>query len=68
MQRIVVRIAPDGAIHAETQGMKGDACLDFVDALEDLLEAETVNSSFTHEYAETSTTVEHEVPRELHQR
>lgn len=67
-QRIVVRIAPDGAIHAETQGIKGEACLDYIEALEDLLDSETINSAFTPEYNETSTTIEHEVTRDLHQR
>lgn len=67
-QRIVVRIAPDGAIHAETQGIKGEACLDYIEALEDLLDSETINSGFTREYNETSTTIEHEVTRDLHQR
>ena len=67
-RRILVRIAPDGAIHAETQGIKGEACLDYIEALEDLLDAETINSDFTHEYTETSTAIEHEVSRDLHQR
>lgn len=67
-QRIVVRIAPDGAIHAETEGIKGEACLDYIEALEDLLDAQTINSDFTDEYTETSTTIEHEVARDLHQR
>lgn len=67
-QRIVVRIAPDGAIHAETQGIKGEACLDYIEALEDLLDAETIHSGYTQEYNETSTTIEHEVTRDLHQR
>ena len=67
-QRIVVRIAPDGAIHAETQGIKGEACLDYIEALEDLLDAETVHSGFTPEYNETSTAIERKVTRDLHQR
>lgn len=54
-QQIVVRIAPDGSVEAETKGVKGDACLDSIQLLEDLLEARTVASSFTSEYHETTT-------------
>jgi len=66
-QRLVLRIAPDGAVHAETQGIKGEACLDYIEILEDLLDAETINSDLTAEYTETSTKIEHEVARDLHQ-
>ena len=54
-EQIVVRIAPDGSVQAETKGIKGDACLDSIQLLEDLLEAQTVASSFTPEYRETIT-------------
>lgn len=67
-QQIVVRIAPDGAIQAETRGIKGASCLDYIETLEELLDAATINSAFTHEYNETSNTIEHEVTREQHQR
>jgi hypothetical protein len=52
IEQIVVRIAPDGAIHAETIGLKGPKCLETIALLEDLLEAQTVSSSFTSEYEE----------------
>jgi hypothetical protein len=52
IEQIVVRIAPDGAIHAETIGLKGPKCLETIALLEDLLEAQTVSSSFTSEYDE----------------
>lgn len=65
-RRIVVRIAPDGAIHAETLGIKGEACLDYIEVLEDLLDAEAVQSEFTAEYTE-STFVDQEVNRDVRQ-
>ena len=53
-ERIVVRIGVDGQIDAETLGMKGEKCLDAIVLLEELLEAQTVASSFTNEYTETN--------------
>ena len=53
-ERIVVRVTPDGTISAETMGVKGPKCLDYVAILEDLLEATTTSSAFTAEYAETA--------------
>jgi hypothetical protein len=68
-EQIVVRIAPDGAIHAETIGLKGPTCLETIALLEDLLEAQTVSSSFTSEYDEVPGGTQEitEVHDELHQ-
>ncbi|KIS28453.1 hypothetical protein TV39_04815 [Arthrobacter sp. SPG23] len=52
IEQIVVRVAPNGAIHAETIGLKGPKCLETIALLEELLEAQTVWSSFTSEYDE----------------
>lgn len=49
-RRIAVTINRDGSIKAETLGIKGKTCLDYVPLLEELLEAETVQSEFTAEY------------------
>ncbi|MFD6415278.1 DUF2997 domain-containing protein [Streptomyces sp. NPDC060194] len=51
-ERIVVRISSDGSVQAETEGMKGSACLNSIELLEDLLEARTADSAFTPEYDE----------------
>jgi hypothetical protein len=48
-----IRIKPNGEIEAETVGIKGEACLEYIRILEELLEAETVRSSFTDEYRQT---------------
>ena len=37
--RIVVTVSADGQISAETEGLLGDACLDYIAVLEDLLAA-----------------------------
>jgi hypothetical protein len=49
-RRIAVTITRDGTIRAETLGIKGKTCLDYVPLLEELLEAETVQSEFTADY------------------
>ncbi|MCC9195321.1 DUF2997 domain-containing protein [Arthrobacter sp. zg-Y820] len=51
-EQIIIRVSPDGAIQAETSGIKGTKCLDSIEVLEDLLGAQTVTSSFTKEYEE----------------
>lgn len=50
-KQLVVRLRPDGTVDAETLGMTGDECLSYIAALEDLLDATTVQSSFTADYA-----------------
>lgn len=68
-ERIIVRVATDGTVSAETKGIKGPKCLDSIAVLEDLLEAETVSSEFTAEYDQTitRTTIEYEVDDDLRQ-
>lgn len=48
--RIAVTINADGSIKAETLGIKGKTCLDYVPLLEELLDAETLQSAFTADY------------------
>lgn len=52
-KKIQIKITEDGKIFAETKGIKGKECLSFISILEELLEAETVDSNFTEEYYET---------------
>ena len=49
-RRIAVTINRDGSIKAETLGIKGKTCLDYVPLLEELLDAETLQSAFTADY------------------
>lgn len=53
-RQLEVRIAKDGTVSAETFGMKGQECLDYIGVLEDLLEATTVSSDYTAEYHESA--------------
>lgn len=54
-KQLVVRLRADGTVDAETIGMQGAECLDHIEALEALLDAETVSSSFTEDYTSAST-------------
>ncbi|MCA1844931.1 MAG: DUF2997 domain-containing protein [Actinobacteria bacterium] len=49
-RRIAITINRDGSIKAETLGIKGKTCLDYVPLLEELLDAETAQSAFTSDY------------------
>ncbi|WP_124728306.1 DUF2997 domain-containing protein [Staphylospora marina] len=51
-KRVKIRLFPDGTIQAEVEGVKGKRCTDYIGILEELLEAETVDSDFTPEYYE----------------
>ncbi|MBD3941174.1 DUF2997 domain-containing protein [Microbacterium sp. NEAU-LLC] len=53
-KQLVVRLRADGTVDAETIGMHGAECLDHIEALEALLDAETVSSSFTQDYTSAS--------------
>jgi hypothetical protein len=53
MKQIKIHIRPDGQVQAETLGIKGKACTDYIKVLEELLDAEAVESSYTPEYFES---------------
>ncbi|MFF1612188.1 DUF2997 domain-containing protein [Amycolatopsis sp. NPDC058278] len=56
--RVTVTIGKDGSISAETHGVTGLKCLDYIPLLEDLLGAETVTSEFTADYRRTTASAE----------
>jgi hypothetical protein len=51
---IVVTVSGVGTVSAETVGLTGAACLDYIAVLEDLLDARTVHSAYTAEYEQTA--------------
>ena len=55
-REIEIRIRPDGTIHAETFGMVGRECLDWIGAIEDLCAAQTTDSQFKPEAQQTRQT------------
>lgn len=55
-KQLIVRVHADGTIDAETIGMYGDECLEYFEALEDLLDAQTSSSAYTADYDRTPDT------------
>lgn len=53
-KQIVLTVAADGTVRAETKGVLGPSCLDQIAVLEDLLDATTVTSEFTADYQRTA--------------
>ena len=49
-KQLQIRIYPDGKIDAETLGIKGETCIDYMSVLEEILQARIVDSSYTEEY------------------
>lgn len=49
-EQIHLRIYPDGRIEATTKGVTGKRCTAYIQVLERLLSAQTVESSYTEEY------------------
>lgn len=58
MKQIKLRIYPTGKLEAETNGIKGKACLDYISILESLTGSATVDSDFTPEYWQSDNHVE----------
>lgn len=54
MKSVTLRIRRDGTVEAETHGMKGSECLPHISELEQLLEAEAVDSNYTAEFYEAT--------------
>ena len=61
--RVHVRIFPDGRVQADIEGIKGRACTDYIRILEEILEAQAVDSARTAEYFEQPAEV-HEAQRQ----
>ncbi|MEU9824111.1 DUF2997 domain-containing protein [Micromonospora chersina] len=55
-KRIVLTVTSEGLVSAETQGLIGDACLDYIAILEDLLDARTIESAYTADYSKRTVT------------
>lgn len=50
MKQIRIKIAPNGIVEAETLGMKGKECLKYLERIEKMANATTVDSAFTEDY------------------
>ena len=57
-RRIHLVVREDGSISARTEGIYGDECISKIDVLENLLDALTVDSSFTEDYTKVANHIE----------
>ena len=49
-KQIKLQIYSDGKVKADIIGFKGKKCTDYISVLEQLLDAETIDSEWTQEY------------------
>jgi len=54
-KQLRIQLRKNGSVEAETLGMHGQECLDYIDILEELLEADVVTSSYTEDYQRSAT-------------
>ena len=64
VKQLVVKLRADGTVDAETFGMHGPECLDYIESLEALLDAETTSSTFTPDYTAVEALAEVEAEQE----
>ena len=50
---IKIKIFPDGQVQATANGIKGKSCTNYIRILEEILDAETIESEYTPEYHES---------------
>lgn len=60
--RILLTVRTDGSATAVTEGMQGEACLDYIAVLEDLIGGTTSQSAFTDDYTRVAARDELEDP------
>jgi Protein of unknown function (DUF2997) len=54
--QLIIRLHVDGRIQAETKHIHGDTCVPFAAILEDLCDAEAIDSDYTQDYYATGQT------------
>ena len=64
MKQIEIRIGADGKIDAETKGIKGKNCLQYLERIEKMANAVTQDSKFTDEYYEVEERIQHAIEKE----
>lgn len=57
-KQIEIRIYKDGTIKSKTKNIKGKSCMKYLKLLENISEAQVVDSEFTKEYYEVEQNIE----------
>lgn len=61
MAQIEIKIKPDGKIEAETFGVKGKKCMDYLKMIEKLTNAKIYDSDYTADYFEEENIVNNNI-------
>ncbi len=51
-KKLIIKIRKDGSIEAETKGIKGKKCEDYIKIIEELTDSKVINKEYTPEYHE----------------
>ena len=51
-KKLIIKIRKDGTVEAETKGIKGKKCEDYIKIIEELTDSKVINKEFTREYYE----------------
>lgn len=64
--KLIIKIKKDGTIEAETTGIKGKKCEDYVKVIEELTQSKVIRKEYTREYyEEEQTDMTHEKERTI---
>ncbi|MDO5826257.1 MAG: DUF2997 domain-containing protein [Methanosphaera sp.] len=65
-KKLIITIKKDGSIDAQTKGIKGKKCEDYIKIVEELTNSKSVNIEYTAEYnQQEEEAVEYESEKEL---
>lgn len=57
-KKVIIKICKDGTIEAETKGIKGKKCEDYIKIIEELTDSKMVEKEYTKEYYEEEVNVQ----------
>lgn len=52
-KQLIIKIRKDGTIEAQTKGIKGKKCEDYIKLIEELTDSKVIDKQYTSEYYET---------------
>lgn len=59
-KKLIIKICKDGTIEAETKGIKGKKCEDYIGIIEELTNSKMVEKEYTQEYYEEEVTLQNQ--------
>ena len=64
-KKMIIRLLPNGEVRMETQGVKGEKCLDYIEVLKKLVNVKVTDTKLTQEYYESETEIANTENNEL---